>query len=261
MAKQSDAWVFVSHSNRDLAAVRRVRNELESQSANPILFLLKCVEDHDELDALIKREVRARNFFLLCDSVNAQASNWVQQEVALLRSLPNKRIGELTLGDPWHEQQKAIKALLENATVFLSYAKGDQKLGRAQPYAEFLASEDFAVFDPMVDLRPGMPWQQAIERALQEAARGGHLIQFLSATALRSPFVEREFIYFVEAAKAAAGGRHPILIVLDPLEDLPVTRPWSEYVILDAARQPFERTCRRLMEALGIEGDSPRRPD
>ena len=78
MAKQSDAWVFVSHSNRDLAAVRRVRNELESQSAHPILFFLKCVEDHDELDTLIEREIRARHFFLLCDSVNAQGSNWVQ---------------------------------------------------------------------------------------------------------------------------------------------------------------------------------------
>lgn len=259
MAKRSDAWVFVSHSNRDLAAVRRVRNELESQSALPILFFLKCVGDHHELDKLIEREIRARHFFLLCDSVNAQGSNWVQQEVAFVRSLPNKRIGDLDLGDPWREQQKAIKALLENATVFLSYAQSDQRLGQVRPYAEFLATEDFAVFDPMVDLKPGMPWTDTIERALREAAHGGHLIQFVSVAALRSPFIAREFTYFVEASGAASGGRHPILIALDPLEDLPLTSPWREYVILDGAGQPFEQTCGQLMEALGLQSDGPRK--
>ena len=261
MAKQSDAWVFVSHSNRDLAAVRRVRNELESQSANPILFFLKCVEDHEELDKLIEREIRARHFFLLCDSVNAQGSNWVQQEVALVRSLPNKRIGELDVGDPWHEQQKAIKALLENATVFLSYTLTDQKLGRVRPYAEFLASEDFAVFDPMVDLRPGMQWEDTIERALREAAHGGHLIQFLSGETFRSPFVAQEFAYLVEVSGATVGGRYPILITLDPLEDLPLTSPWREYFILDGAGQPFEQTCAQLMEAMGLRSGGRRRPE
>ncbi len=36
----SDAWIFVSHSNKDLEAVRRIRNEVENRGANPILFFL-----------------------------------------------------------------------------------------------------------------------------------------------------------------------------------------------------------------------------
>jgi hypothetical protein len=87
MAKQSDAWVFVSHSNRDLADVRRVRNELESQSANPILFILKCVEDHHELDALIEREIvvrqRARSCgFILIEHTDCSQTGALISETA-----------------------------------------------------------------------------------------------------------------------------------------------------------------------------------
>jgi len=71
MKRVSKAWIFVSHSSRDLEKVRRVRNAIEAAGGEPILFFLKCLSDHDEIDELIKREIEARNFFLLCDSSNA----------------------------------------------------------------------------------------------------------------------------------------------------------------------------------------------
>ena len=38
------AWIFVSHSHRDLEKVREIRNELERRGCNPLLFFLKCLD-------------------------------------------------------------------------------------------------------------------------------------------------------------------------------------------------------------------------
>jgi hypothetical protein len=86
MKKYSSAWIFVSHSVQNLEEVRRVRNFLEEQGANPILFFLKCVREDDELDSLLKREIEARNFFLLCDSEAARNSRWVHEEVEFVKA-------------------------------------------------------------------------------------------------------------------------------------------------------------------------------
>ena len=67
MKRISQAWIFVSHSTRDLERVRLVRNAIEAANGEPIRFFLKCLSEHDEIDELIEREIRARNFFLLCD--------------------------------------------------------------------------------------------------------------------------------------------------------------------------------------------------
>jgi hypothetical protein len=74
MKQTSTAWIFVSHSNRDLSKVRLVRDALEKAGAERILFFLKCLSDHDEIDGLIEREIDARYFFRLCDSANAKKS-------------------------------------------------------------------------------------------------------------------------------------------------------------------------------------------
>jgi len=58
-----------------------------SHGHNPLLFFLKCLSDHSELDDLIRREIEAAKFFLLCDSPNSQASRWVQHEVELIKSM------------------------------------------------------------------------------------------------------------------------------------------------------------------------------
>ena len=79
------AWIFVSHSNKDIEKVREIRNLLERGGANPVLFFLKCMENSEDDDRLlwnlIEREIKARNFFLLCDSQNARNSDAVQREI------------------------------------------------------------------------------------------------------------------------------------------------------------------------------------
>ena len=82
-----NAWVFVSHSNKDFRSIIRIRNKLESREYKPLLFFLKCLDDDTEIFELIKREIQARDRFILCDSQNARKSFWVQKEIEYIQSL------------------------------------------------------------------------------------------------------------------------------------------------------------------------------
>lgn len=88
---QSPAWVFVSHASADLPKVRQVRNFIEDRGGGPILFYLRSLTEPEEFWPLIEREIRARNFFLLCDSPAAQASSWVQRERAAVAAISEQR--------------------------------------------------------------------------------------------------------------------------------------------------------------------------
>ena len=83
----TNAWVFVSHSNKDFAKIIQVRNKLESLNYKPLLFFLKCLENDTEIFELIKREIKARDRFILCDSPNSRPSKWVQKEIEYIKSL------------------------------------------------------------------------------------------------------------------------------------------------------------------------------
>lgn len=76
MNENNEIWVFLSHSNKDYEKVRQVRNMLEEQSLRPQMFFLHCLNDDDEIDLLIKREIDCRTRFILCDSENARKSHW-----------------------------------------------------------------------------------------------------------------------------------------------------------------------------------------
>lgn len=111
-------WVFVSHSTKDFERVRLVRNALEDSGFRPILFYLKCLENENEVNDLLKREIDARKRFILCDSPNAQASKFVQSEVEYIRS--KKRMYEIIdLTQIDIEGQNAEKEVLELVKTFL----------------------------------------------------------------------------------------------------------------------------------------------
>ena len=83
----TNAWVFISHSNKDFEKIIKVRNKLEKLGYKPLLFFLKCLEDDTEIFELIKREIKARDRFILCDSYNSRLSKWVQKEIDYIKSL------------------------------------------------------------------------------------------------------------------------------------------------------------------------------
>jgi len=72
-------WIFVSHSHCDLEKVREIRNELERRDCNPLLFFLKRLDaDNTLLPKLIRDEIKARKWFVLCHSRAARRSKWVR---------------------------------------------------------------------------------------------------------------------------------------------------------------------------------------
>jgi hypothetical protein len=65
---QDGAWIFVSHSHKDLKKVREIRDFFERDGHKPLLFYLKCLEEDDaRLPELIKNEIESRTWFVLCD--------------------------------------------------------------------------------------------------------------------------------------------------------------------------------------------------
>jgi hypothetical protein len=214
MQRLSKAWIFVSHSGKDIEGVRRLRNELEARGAEPLLFFLKALEDHEELRVLLRREIDKRHFFLLCDSEAARQSRWVQEEHEYARSLIGKRVTTIALADAWERQMLAIDGMLKLATAFLTYTHSDRD--RVRPFAELLAGHDLSVWTDL-QVQAGQFWSTTIEDALRKAAEDGYLIAFLSPASLRSQWVAQEIAVFQQLA--VSGGRL-ILVDLEPVDHL-----------------------------------------
>ncbi len=165
------AWIFLSHSNQDFDAVRRLRNELEAMGHHPLLFFLKCMDDNSELDDLVRREIEAREWFLLCDSPNSRLSRWVQREVEIITSAPHKVYTTVDLTADLASQLKQTRILTKRATVYLSYSHQDRPM--ADEIKAVLHEHDFAVWDPIESLRPSDNWGPVSLSALKDAAERG----------------------------------------------------------------------------------------
>lgn len=144
-------WVFVSHSTKDFEKVRLVRNALEESGFRPILFYLKCMEDEDEINELLKREIDARRRFILCDSPNAQSSKFVQSEVNYIKSqdrmyevidISKINMEKLTSNE---DVTELIKPFLIRTKVFLSFSDDNRSL--AYLVKSELAAKGFTIVD------------------------------------------------------------------------------------------------------------------
>ena len=248
--KLSEAWVFVSHSHLDLQAVRRIRDEMERLGANPLLFFLKASIEDSELDGLIKREIQARNFFVLCDSAKARSSRWVREEQAYVRSLPDKSIHFIDLAAPWKEQQAIIRRAVTAATVFASYSFASAD--RVMPYLQHLMDNDIAVHEP-ADLSSGDLWTETVIDELEETARLGVFVGFLTHDTLASAWALAEMQHYVTIAAALPEALPPLFVLLDDLPpDIPAfLRPLvAQRHVLDFRRGAAAENRDRLLHAV-----------
>jgi hypothetical protein len=248
VSRRSEAWIFVSHSVKDLDAVRQIRNAIEERGANPILLFFKQSIDDELLKTLISREIDARNFFVLCDSQNARSSAYVQWEVAYVEKLKHIRRTTIDLAADWHVALEKIDALLSDATIFLSYGSSDWHL--IKPFVDYLIGEDFSLFDPSRDISLGSDWRTAIQDAINEAGRTGHFLQFVTQKSLQSHWVSREFEFFQNVAGGTASGGPPMLVALEPLHQLHLPVKLQSFQILDVTTVPFQVAANSLKQAL-----------
>lgn len=120
-------WVFLSHSNKDYEKVRQVRNILEQQGDRPLMFFLNCLNDDNEIDGLIKREIDSREKFILCDSMNAQNSKWVQEEVNYIKK-KNRLWEKINVDSSIEDIKKSLFRFQSRNTISLNGTSGDTEL-------------------------------------------------------------------------------------------------------------------------------------
>lgn len=206
------AWIFLSHSTKDWNEVRRIRNFLEEKGHRPLVFFLKCLTDHSELDGLIKREIEARTWFLLCDSQNARESQWVQAEVAFIKDLEGKYHETIDLKEAIEAQLDRVDRLCRRATVFLSYSRHD--LPFAQRMREALIKRDYSVWIDTT-IAAGSNWMDEITGAIDRAVARGFVLLLLSPSSVQSQFIMHEIQYSLDKASKAAHGANIIPIMID----------------------------------------------
>lgn len=141
--KDDEIWVFLSHSNKDYEKVRQVRNLLEEQSFRPLMFFLHCLNDDDEIDSLIKREIDCRTRFILCDSENARKSHWVQKEVEYIKS-QNRICETVDLSKSMDEILVSLQDFINKSRIFISYNREEFHL--AEMVFNRLSLYDFSVY-------------------------------------------------------------------------------------------------------------------
>jgi hypothetical protein len=249
--KVSDAWIFVSHSHKDLAAVRRVRDELERLHANPLLFFLMCLTEDEEVDSLIKREISARNFFLLCDSPFARTAPWVKKEREFVLSLKDRKIHELDLDWPWERQRRVILETLRAATAFINYSVRDRD--RVRPYVDLLVANDLAVFEPLAETAFTDSWLDQLDTAIARSAMG-YFFAFLSQDWLHSVWARKEVERYLALTDSLGTGGRPILVALDPISSLALDLPEElrDIQILDFSSGNVAGNGRKLLEAVEL---------
>lgn len=200
-------WVFVSHSTKDFERVRLVRNALEESGFRPILFYLKCMEDEDEINELLKREIDARRRFILCDSPNAQASKFVQSEVEYIRS-KNRMYEIIDLSQIDMEGQDAEKEVLElikpfrrRTSVFISRSMIDKETEDVLiPLFSILGMNNFHVTDlrwglATTDTISDSDWEGLMKHNILETLEKGYFIGLIGGDYSSYSIKEMEFAF------------------------------------------------------------------
>ncbi len=182
-------WVFLSHSNEDYEKVRKVRNLLEEQELRPIMFFLKCLNDDDEIDELIKREIDCRTRFILCDSENARKSKWVQREIEYIKS-QQKPYEIINLSKNENEILEQLKEVRRRSKLFISYARKDQAL--ASHIYNRLSKYDYDVFIDYNNILSVESFATRIKDEIESTIKTGCVIALLTNHGLQSEWVNNE---------------------------------------------------------------------
>ena len=183
-----EIWIFLSHSNKDFAKVRLIRNYLEERSCRPLMFYLKCLSNDDEIDDLIKREIDCRTRFIICDSENSQASKWVQSEVKYIKS-QQRSYETIDLSKSEEDIRSQLDRLVRSTQIFLSYSPNDDDLVNAV-YSHVCKYDIRCYFDAK-ELTSGI-FKEQINHAIDLAKDFGFVVLFASKHSLSSTYCMNE---------------------------------------------------------------------
>ena len=151
MTDNSNGYFFLSHSSKDIEKVRKIRNLIEHENGNPILFYLKCLDgdnptgkDEEQLKDLISREIMARKKFILCKSKNTEpplSSKWIEwekDEVKKLQNVAEIQVHEVDIEKDNNYLQKVQEIVRKQRNILLvapyELLKEGWKIGEIEKY-------------------------------------------------------------------------------------------------------------------------------
>lgn len=202
-----EIWIFLSHSSADFDKVRLIRNYLEEKSFRPLMFYLKCLNSDEETYNLITREIDVRTRFILCDSENARASEWVKREMDYITSKDPKRSYEiLDLSKPIEELQSQLDTYTNQTNVYISYARPDKEL--SEYICNRLRKYDLKVLCDNEFLDGRSNFAEDIKKEIRHAANNGYFILVCSSEYINSNYCLNEMQY----AKSIGANIVPIAI-------------------------------------------------
>ena len=143
------------------------------------MFYLKCLENplyRRILKWLLKREIDAREQFILCDSENARKSEWVQEEVRYIKSKGRKYQTINIDADP-ETIRGEVTDFVSRDKVFISYSRSDSYLAHA--INDALRLRGFSTFFDMNTLVSG-DFAKSITDTIDDSDRRGYQICLLS---------------------------------------------------------------------------------
>lgn len=199
-------WVFISHSHKDLGAVRKIRNHLEKLGFEPLMFYLKCLSDENEIEELIKREIDERDWFIYADSQSARASRWVQTEREYIETLSGKNIFTVDLNGDLDGQLAALEHIARQMKVYVSYSHRDLALYRR--IRQKLLEKDLLVLSDEDVCLSTESWAANAKTAIADASHNGFVLLLLTEAFANSAFAVRE----AELALASGGKVIPVYV-------------------------------------------------
>jgi hypothetical protein len=180
-------------------------------NTRPLMFFLKCLNDSDEIEELIKREIKARTRFILCDSENARKSNWVNKEIAYIKEL-QKPYDIIDI----YADEAAIRTKLKEAfrKEYLYISNNRRQRNLLRIIMERLSKYDFAsVFNPYNTAIDALStFVDVISDNINKALEHGHFIALLDRN--QSQWGKSELKY---ACRSAPSKQAVIPIFLDKM--------------------------------------------
>lgn len=181
-------WTFISHSHKDIDKVRIIRNELENRGFEPLIFYLKCLNDDDEIEELIKREIEERTWFIYVESENSKNSKWVQTEREYIKTLVGKKVFTIDISKDINEQLHKIAQITKQMKVFIAYSTKDILI-----YSEIktkLLEKDMLVLDE--NSKYANDYAIKTLNNIRTSSREGFVLLILSEDSMKSSYILNE---------------------------------------------------------------------
>lgn len=194
--KRTSGWVFISHSSKDFEYVRTVRDYLEDSGFSTLMIYLKSLDNKSKetlMKQILKDEIDSRNIFVLCDSVNAQASTWVNWEINYVESLSNKIVTKIDIDKLKYKkctELSKLDNLMNSATIYSIYSREDKN--KVSIILDKLNSIGYRIFEDTVSMKLGDNISEKINLAIKETIEKGAVLIFISKNAQKSNWFWKE---------------------------------------------------------------------